>query len=389
MNRQQRIYLDNAATSWPKPQAVYEAVDRYQRTSGVAAGRGVYHEAMEVERQVSDVRRQLAERWNVEDAKRIIFTANGTDSLNLALHGLLQPGDHVVTTEIEHNSVLRPLRQLQEHRNVQVTYVACDTEGVVDAEAIRQAIQPRTKLIAMIHASNVTGAIQPVQAVGKIAQQCEVLFLVDAAQSAGHLEIDVQRMGIHLLATPAHKGLLGPLGLGLLYVAEAVDLQLESIRQGGTGTESEQDRQPTSLPEKYESGNLNVPAIIGLAASVEFLSESGAGEIRKHQQHLTGCFLTGLEKIEGVTLYGPGKADLQVGVVSLNINGYDPQEVAAMLDTTYGIQVRAGFHCAPRMHQSLGTDKLGGTVRFSWGPLTEQTEVDAATQAITEIADSS
>ena len=263
-----RIYLDNAATSWPKPEAVYRAVDDYQRRLGAPAGRGSYSEAAETERIVGSCRQKIAQLLGASDPSRIIFTLNGTDSLNLALHGLLRPGDHVVTTVCEHNSVLRPLRFLAEQRQVSATYVGCDGQGFVSPDDIRRAITPHTRLIALVHVSNVTGAIQPVEEVGRIAAEHGQTYLIDAAQSLGYVPIDVRRLGCHLLAAPGHKGLLGPLGTGVLYVAPGVEQQLLPLRQGGTGTRSDEDIQPTSLPDRYEAGNLNVPGIAGLAAGV-------------------------------------------------------------------------------------------------------------------------
>src|SRR6267142_3266434 len=270
-----RLYLDNAATSWPKPEAVYRAVDDYQRRLGAPAGRGSYAEAAETERIVVSCRKKVGALMGATDPSRIVFTQNGTDSLNLALHGLLRPNDHVVTTVCEHNSVLRPLRFLAEHRGVTTTYVTCDGQGYVDPDAIRQAITPKTRLIAMIHASNVTGAIQPAEAIGRIAGERGVFYLLDAAQSLGHLPINVASLGCHMLAAPGHKGLLGPLGTGVLYLAPGIEQHLLPLRQGGTGTQSDEDRQPDTLPHRYEAGNLNVPGIVGLEAGVSHVAELG------------------------------------------------------------------------------------------------------------------
>lgn len=379
-----RIYLDNAATSWPKPEAVYVAVEHYQRELGAPAGRSTYREAAEVERLVDDARRRLADVLGAEEPRRIIFTAGGTDSLNLALHGLLQPGDHVVTTAVEHNSVLRPLRHLQATRDVTVSRVPCDGDALVDAGQIRAAIRPTTKLIVVNHASNVTGSLQPVEEIGRIARDHGVLFLIDAAQTAGHLPINVRQLGAHLLAAPGHKGLLSPLGVGLLYVAPGVEQKLAPIRQGGTGTKSEEDVQPNSLPDRYESGNHNVPGIVGLGAALEFIQRRGLDEIRRHAEQLTGRLLDGLDQIEGVRVYGPRNATRQVGVVSLTVRDYDPQEVALMLDAEYSIQTRPGIHCAPIMHRTLGTASTGGTVRISSGVFTTTDDIDAAVEAIAE-----
>ena len=380
-----RIYLDNAATSWPKPEGVYLAVDDYQRRLGAPAGRGSYHEAAETERLVASCRKRVAQLIGAADPRRIVFTLNGTDSLNLALHGCLRPGDHVVTTVCEHNSVLRPLRFLAEQRSVNTTYVPCDTTGVVDPDSIRRAITPHTRLVAIVHASNVTGAIQPVEAVGKIAAERGVLFLVDAAQSLGYIPVDVTSLGCDLLAAPGHKGLLGPLGTGVLYLSERAEGEVLPLRQGGTGTRSDEDIQPTSLPDRYESGNLNVPGIVGLEAGVKYVAEVGIEKCRAQMKMLTARMLTALAEIPGVTLYGPAVASQRVGVVSLNIEGNDPRELASLLDANWSIQTRAGIHCAPRMHQALRTAPAG-TLRFSGGHFTTAAEIDRAIGAIREIA---
>jgi cysteine desulfurase family protein len=378
-----RIYLDNAATSWPKPEAVYRAIDDYQRRLGAPAGRGSYAQAAEAERIVLSCRKQIATLVGASDPPKIVFTLNGTDALNLALHGLLRAGDHVVTTVCEHNSVLRPLRFLAA-RGVTTTYVACDGEGYVDPNAIRTAITPSTRLIALIHVSNVTGAIQPVAEVGRIAAEHGVFYLVDAAQGLGHIPIDMNALGCDLLAAPGHKGLLGPLGTGVLCLAKGVEQHLAPVRQGGTGTRSDEDRQPDTLPDRYESGNLNVPGIVGLEAGVRHVIEH-ADEDRRQCRELTGRLLDGLARIPNVRLYGPRSAANRVGVVSLNIEGYDPQELAALLDAQWSIQARAGLHCAPRMHAALGTAP-GGTLRLSLGHFTTAEHVDAAIRAIGEVA---
>lgn len=380
-----RIYLDNAATSWPKPECVYRAVDDYQRRLGAPAGRGSYHEAAETERLVASCRKRVAQLIGAADPRRIVFTLNGTDSVNLALHGCLRTGDHVVTTVCEHNSVLRPLRFLAEQRGVNTTYVPCDRSGVVDPAAFRRAITSKTRLVAIIHASNVTGAIQPVEAVGKIAAERGVLFLVDAAQSLGYIPVDVTSLGCDLLAAPGHKGLMGPLGTGMLYLSERATSEVLPLRQGGTGTRSDEDIQPTSLPDRYESGNLNVPGIVGIEAGVKYLGEIGIEKTRAQMQQLTARLLAGLAEIPGVTLYGPTSAAERVGVVSLNIEGNDPRELASLLDANWSIQTRAGIHCAPRMHQALGTSPAG-TLRFSVGHFTTAEELDRAIGAIREIA---
>jgi cysteine desulfurase family protein len=335
---------------------------------------------------VQQCRGRLARLFGAAEPSRVIFTFNATDALNLALHGLLNDGDHVVTTVVEHNSVLRPLRQLEDAGTIRVTRVACDATGLVSPDDIRAAIEPATRLIALIHASNVTGALQPVEEVGRVAAEHDCLYLIDAAQTLGHVPVRVGQLGAHLLAAAGHKGLLGPLGSGLLYVAPGMEEHLRSVRQGGTGTRSDADRQPDSLPDKYESGNLNVPAIVGLSAGVQFVAEQGIEAIRSHHQQLTARLLGGLSDVPGLRLYGPGDPERQVGVVSISLEGYDPRELAGLLDSSCGIQVRPGIHCAPRIHAALGTLNRGGTVRFSFGPFTTPEEIDHVVAAIAEIS---
>lgn len=381
-----RIYLDNAATTWPKPDSVYAAVDHYQREMGASPARGVYAEAVQSDRLIDSARAAIVRLIGGESPRRVVFTLNGTDSLNLAIHGCLRPGDHVVTSAVDHNSVLRPLRWLEERSMIEVSRVECGPDGIVDAGDFRAALRGNTRLVALVHASNVTGALQPVAEVGRIAREHGALFLVDAAQSLGHVPISVAEMNIDLLAAPGHKGLLGPLGTGLLYIAPGVEDRLQSVRQGGTGTHSDEDRQPEQLPDKYEPGNLNAMGIVGLKAGVEYVAARGVEEIRCHAMKLTQQLQEGLSEIPGATIYGPRDADRQVGVVSVTVDGYAPQELAAILDTNYRIQVRAGIHCAPRMHQALGTLASGGTVRFSLGPFTTSADIDAAIAAMEEIA---
>ena len=381
-----RIYLDNAATSWPKPAAVYDAIDDYNRNLGVAVGRGAFQQAIDVQGIVDRCRKRAADLLGAESWDRIVFTFNGTDSLNLALQGLLAAGDHVVTSDVEHNSVLRPLQELNRRAGVEISVVAADRTGRIDPADVRAALRPNTKLVAMIHASNVTGTIQPIADVAELAREAGVLCRVDAAQSAGHLPIALKTMPVDLLACPGHKGLLGPLGTGLLYMRPGVEQQLQSIRQGGTGSNSEDDRQPEMLPDKYESGNHNAPGLCGLEAALAWIQERGVESIRAHEQELTSRLLEGLERIERLKLHGPCDAEKQVGVVSVTIPDFEPQVLASILDESFGIQTRAGLHCAPGIHRALGTFEGGGTVRISVGSFTTTSEIDAAVTGLAELA---
>jgi cysteine desulfurase / selenocysteine lyase len=381
-----RIYLDNAATSWPKPEAVYQAVDRYLRENGAPAGRSAYSQATEVERQIAAARAALARLIGAGDARQIVFTQNGTDSLNLAIHGLLKPGDHAICTDADHNSVLRPLRDLEMHGKVELTRIGCDPVRGVDPDDIRRALKSNTRLVAMTHASNVTGAIQPASAVGEICRNRGVRFLVDAAQTLGHLPLSIEELQADMLAAPGHKGLLGPLGTGVLYMRAEIVGELRSIRQGGTGTSSDDDHQPATLPDKYESGNHNAPGLVGLVAALAWIENRGISVIRDHEQQLAERLRNGLCQIAGVRVFSANTVGSSAAVVSIAVEGYDPQEVAAVLDANFGIQVRAGLHCAPRMHRALGTIDRGGTVRFSIGAFNTPADIDAAIAAITDIA---
>lgn len=384
MPDQTRIYLDNAATSFPKPSAVYDAIDLYNRDIGVAVGRGAYRQAADVQSVVGRCRKRAAELLGAERVERIVFTFNATDGLSLAIHGVLESGDHVVTSVMEHNSVLRPLREQQKRNGVSVTYVPADQQGRIEPADVRKAIRDNTKLVAIIHASNVTGVTQPIAAIGEICRKSGVLFLVDAAQTAGHLPIDLDKTAVDLLACAGHKGLLGPLGTGLLYIRHGIEERVGSLRQGGTGSHSEEDEQPDFLPDKYESGNHNVPGLFGLEAGLAYLQERGVDAIRKHELELTQRLLDGLAGIEQLEVPGPA-ADARVGVVSVWTNALEPQVLASILDENFGLQTRAGLHCAPRVHQALGTLQSGGTVRLSCGPFTTTDEIDAAVDGFRQI----
>ncbi len=385
MSQQRRIYLDNAATSFPKPEVVYDAVDRYQRKNGAPAGRGAYTEALQTQKIVEQCRQRAAMLFGAKSLHQIQFAFNGTDALNIALHGLLEPGDHVITSVVEHNSVLRPLCALQQRIGIDVTYVEANETGKINPADVKSAICAQTKLIVLIHASNVTGTIQPVEEVAEIAAKANVFFLLDAAQSAGHLPINVEQLPVDLLACPGHKGLLGPLGTGLLYIKPGVEKHLTSFRQGGTGSHSEEEQQPTSLPDKYESGNHNVPGIVGLDAALGWLEEEGIKTLRQHEIELTNQLMEGFTSIEKITQHGTATAEERLGVVSISVADWEPQVLASLLDESFGIQTRAGLHCSPGIHRSLGTVELGGTIRFSLGALTTKEEIEITINALRDI----
>jgi len=341
---QQRIYLDNAATSWPKPLKVYDAVDRYQREIGAPAGRSGSRAAEEVMRLVARTRWEVSDLLCMDEPKRVIFTNSGTDSLNTAILGLVRPGDHVVTTVCEHNSVLRPLKFLSDTADVSINYVPCDGEGFVSPDDVRRALQPNTRLVAVVHGSNVTGAIQPIAEIGEIVRDHGAFFLVDAAQTLGEVPLTLAGCQADVIAAPGHKGLLGPLGTGVLCLSDRVGGEMRPFRYGGTGTSSENDTQPNELPHKFEAGNLNVPGLVGLAASVVDFHELRVRKLQEHHQLLASRLLNGLDAIQGVTIHGPHTTKSRTSVVSFTVKGYDPQEFATMLDMSTGVESRAGLH---------------------------------------------
>ena len=376
------IYFDNAATSWPKPEAVRAALSDYFGDAGGNPGRSGHRMSVAAARIVENARERLAELFHASDPSRIVFTQNATHALNLALYGVLRPGDHVVTTSVEHNSVMRPLRHL-ETLGAEVTVVACGPDGMLDPNDVRLALRPRTRLLVTTHASNVAGTLVPVSPLGALAREHGIPYLVDASQTAGAIPIDVEELGVDLLAFTGHKGLLGPTGTGGLYVREGV--ALAPLIRGGTGSDSAHEIQPEFLPDAYESGTPNVAGIAGLSAGVGFLLERGIEAVRTHERKLVAQFQAGASEISGITLYGPGDAALQCGLVSFNVAGAAPSEIGLILDESFGIMSRTGLHCAPAAHRTLGTFPTG-TVRFSFGWFNTPAEVDAALDALRKIA---
>jgi cysteine desulfurase family protein len=375
-------YFDHAATSWPKPEAVRHALERYFGPAGGNPGRSGHRMSIEASRVVEEAREVLAALFNVADTGRVVLTKNATEALNLAIYGLVAPGDHAVTTTLEHTSVMRPLRDL-EARGLELTVVRGRPDGTIDPEEVAAALRPNTKLLTTVHGSNVTGALVPITELGTVARSAGVPYLVDAAQTAGVLPIDPAAAGVDLLAFTGHKGLLGLTGTGGLVVGEGVSPR--PLMRCGTGSKSDRDTQPEFLPDFYESGTLNVAGLAGLAAGVRHLLDLGIERVHGHERKLVARFLEGASGIGGVRLHGPEGAAPRCGVVSFTVDGLVSSEVSTLLDREFGILSRPGLHCAPGTHQTIGTFPTG-TVRFGFGLSNTEDEVEGALGAIAEIA---
>ena len=376
------VYLDNAATSFPKPEATLEAMMRYQRAIGGSPGRSGHRLSIEAGRVVLDTRDTLARLFNIEDPLRIVFTKNATEALNIALIGLLRPGDHAITTGMEHNAVMRPLRFLAS-RGVELSVVPCSDRGELDPEDIRAAFRTNTRAVVLTHASNVTGTIMPVQEIGVLTRERgDMVLCVDAAQTAGALPVDVEAMAVDLLAFTGHKSLYGPQGTGGLYIRKGLDEKIAPLMRGGTGSRSEFEDQPDFMPDKYESGTPNTIGLAGLGAGAAFILEQGVEAVREKEEALTRRFLHHLQDLRGdVTVYGPPAAQKRIPLISFNLRDITPSDAALYLDEQWGIMCRPGLHCAPAAHRTIGTFPQG-TVRFSFGFFNTEEHVDLAAEAL-------
>ena len=374
------IYFDNAASSLCKPKEVTEAVNDCLLNYSANPGRSGHKLALRAGRVVYETRVNLAGFFGITDPLRVIFTSGATHSLNLAIKGSLKKGDHVITTSMEHNSIYRPLSKLQEN-GLELSIIECPYGGPVIVTEIEDAIKQNTKMIICTHASNVTGTIMPVKEIGDLCRKHGLMFLVDAAQSAGVLDIDVDDMNIDLLAAPGHKGLMGIQGIGILYIGERADVT--QLMEGGTGSSSEQIIQPLLIPDRYESGTLNLPGIVSLNAGVSFISFVKRQKIHDHINNLTRIFLDGIKKIKPITVYG--QKTPSVAVVSINLDNVSSSELAFILDDEYGICTRAGLHCAPLAHKTLGTLE-SAAVRFSFGYFNTEDEIEICLKALDMIS---
>ena len=377
------IYLDNAATSYPKPEAVHLKLGSFLREHGANPGRGSYRMVQEAEGVISGARRRLAAFFNAPDPSRVIFALNATDALNIAIFGALRRGDHVVTTVSDHNSIVRPLNRLERDGIVTVTRVRPDGQGVVDPGAIAAAMTAATRMVALHHGSNVSGALQPVAEIGRAVRERGALFLVDAAQTAGLWPVNVAGMSIDLLAVPGHKSLLGPPGTGALILGAGV--AIGSWRTGGTGGDSSNPLQPEEYPHHLEAGTLNTPGIAAMMEGIAYVEARGLDAIRAHEMSLIGRLAAALADHGRVRLFGPPAASPRVSVLTFRVEGIAPDEIAGMLDASFDIAVRSGLHCAPGAHRELGTFPHGA-VRVSPGPFTTADEIDALVAALRKIA---
>ena len=376
------IYFDNAATSFPKPKIVYDEIIAAMTQYGANPGISWHKLALQSSRGIFSTRNKLSKLFNIKNPMNVILTFNCTESLNMGIKGYLKPGDHVITTSMEHNSVLRPIMTL-EKLGVSHTIVQGNSQGIIDPKDIERAINPDTKMIVTTHISNLTGTIVDIKAIGEIAKAHNIVYFVDGAQSAGVYPIDVEAMNIDMLAFPGHKSLLGPQGTGGLYIREG--LEMVALFQGGTGSVSESLVQPDMMPDKFESATPNAPGIIGLGAGIDYILEVGMDNIRKKEEALTQYFIAEESKIPKIKLYGPLSPGQHAPVVALNIGDADSSEVSYILDDKYNIAVRPGLHCAPLAHKTIGTYKQG-VVRFSFGFENTREEIEMAIKALKEIA---
>lgn len=379
-----KIYLDNAATSRDKAEVVKKAILNYYENIGCSPGRGGYEDSLKAGRIIIEARNTIADFFNVDDLKQVIFTHNVTHALNIGIKGILKKGDHVITSTMEHNSVLRPLNSLKKKNLIDVDYIQCDQKGKLKPEKVEAAINKKTKLIILTYASNVTGTIMPVQEIGEIAAKNNVYFMLDTAQGAGLYDIDFKKLKIDFLAFTGHKALMGPTGTGGFAVTKKMAAEMDSLIEGGTGSKSHLEEQPNFLPDKFESGTMNTMGISGLKAGVEYIQKIGTKKIREHENRLGEAFLEGLKKIPEIKILGPADLKKQVPTFSITAGDRDLGQLSYQLDDKYNIMTRSGLHCAPLAHQTIGTFPEG-SLRFSIGYFNTMKEIDFTLNALNEI----
>lgn len=379
------IFLDNGATSFPKPEEVYTFMDNFYRNSGVNPGRSGYDLCIEVGELVENTRKMLTEFFNGKDHNRLCFSYNATDALNLIISGMLQPGDHAVTTTLEHNSVLRPLYHMFKYNGVEVDHIPFDIKGFVDPDDFPKKFKNNTKLVIINHASNVIGTVQPLKEIGKYCREKGIPFAVDVSQSAGKIPIDIEEMNVDIVAFTGHKSLLGPMGIGGLYTREGIEIR--HSRAGGTGVRSAVRTHLDEYPYRLEYGTLNVLGVAGLHAGLKWIEKKGLDTLHKHEMKLTTMLRDGLINVDRVTLYCQEDLASHISIFPLNVDGFEALNTSTLLDVDYNIANRSGLHCAPIVHEQLGTDKVGGAVRFGIGPFNTEEEIQIAIEAVKEISE--
>lgn len=378
------IYLDNGATSFPKPEEVYTFMDYFYRNFGVNPGRSGYDLCMESGEVVEDTRKLLCRFFNGRDPNRLVFSYNSTDALNLAIFGMLRSGDHAVTTTLEHNSVLRPLYHLAQHQGVEVDHVPFNGGGFIDPDDFVRRFKKNTRLAVINHGSNVIGTVQPIRPIGRKCREMGIPLLIDASQTAGKIPIDIEDLGVDVVAFTGHKSLLGPVGIGGLYVREGIEIR--HTRAGGTGVRSAVRAHLEEYPYRLEYGTLNTIGVAGLKAGVTWLEKKGMAELYRHEMELTRMLRDGLREIDGVRLYCQDDLEGHISVLLFNVDGLEAQNTGTILDVDYSIACRTGLHCAPLVHEQLGTDKIHGAVRFGIGPFNTEAHIRTAIEAVGEIA---
>ncbi|KEI94573.1 cysteine desulfurase [Clostridium botulinum A2B7 92] len=379
-----KIYLDNAATTYPKPEKVYSSILNYMKNVGASPGRGGYENALTGDRMVYKCRQSLINLFNFNKIENVVFTSNITASLNILIKSIVKNGWHVITSSMDHNSVIRPLVSLEKSNKIELDILNCSEEGLINIEDFKNAIKDNTKLVVLSHASNIVGTIQPLEAIGKICKEKGIYFIIDSAQTAGVLPLNFQNLNCNALAFTGHKALLGPQGIGGFIIDDELNNIATNFIEGGTGSLSESTLQPDFLPDKFESGTMNTPGIAGLLAGIEYINEEGLNAIKEREEYLSREFINGLLNIDSVKVYGPLDASLRTAAISVNSSKIDNSELGFLLDSEFGVMVRTGLHCAPLAHKTIGSFPQG-TLRFSFGAFNDIKDINYALYALNSI----
>ncbi|OSB08584.1 aminotransferase class V-fold PLP-dependent enzyme [Clostridium botulinum] len=379
-----KVYLDNAATTYPKPEKVYSSILNYMKNVGASPGRGGYENALTGDRMVYKCRQSLINLFNFNKIENVVFTSNITASLNILIKSIVKDGWHVITSSMDHNSVIRPLFSLEKSNKIELDILNCSKEGLINIEDFKNAIKDSTRLVVLSHASNIVGTIQPLETIGKICKEKGIYFIIDSAQTAGVLPLNFQNLNCNALAFTGHKSLLGPQGIGGFIIDDELNNIATNFIEGGTGSLSESTLQPDFLPDKFESGTMNTPGIAGLLASIEYINEEGLNAIKEKEEYLSREFINGLLNIDSVKVYGPLDASLRTATISINSSKIDNSELGFLLDSEFGIMVRTGLHCAPLAHKTIGSFPQG-TLRFSFGAFNDIKDINYALYALNSI----